>query len=97
MKITHPVTSVCKVTFQKSFIDLKSTQNITLKYSLYGMTSVVVLFAYRQGRQLRKFYQRSCIIILTDLPNAIKKMLDKISFHKHFKVWGVYSLRSGVQ
>ena len=27
----------------------------------------------------------NCIIILTDLLNAIKKMLDKISFHKHFK------------
>ena len=61
------------------------------RYSLYSMTSVVVLFAYpisrisRPGKELHKFYQRSCIIILTDLPNAIKKMLDKISFHKHFK------------
>ena len=27
----------------------------------------------------KKFY----IAILTDLPNAIDKMLDKISFHKH--------------
>ena len=25
------------------------------------------------------------MIILTDLSNASKKMLDKISFHKHFK------------
>ena len=55
--------------------------------SLCSMTSVVVLFAYpiklntRQGKELQKFYQRSCIIILTDLSNAIKKMLDKISFH----------------
>ena len=79
MKVTQPVTSLCIITFQKSFIDLKSTQNITLKYlgmhvkhslythvsavlvifryymlqnkqsnrySLYSMTSVVVLFAY---------------------------------------------------
>ena len=29
-------------------------------------------------------YQKSCIIILNDVPNALKKMLDKISFHKHF-------------
>ena len=62
------------------------------RYSLYNMTSVVVLFAYpiklksRQGRELQKFYQRSYIIILTDLLNAINKMLGKISFHKHFKV-----------
>ena len=32
MKITQPVTSLCIITFQKSFVDLKSTQNITLKY-----------------------------------------------------------------
>ena len=32
MKITQPVTSLCIITFQKSFIDFKSTQNITLKY-----------------------------------------------------------------
>ena len=25
------------------------------------------------------------MIILTDLPNAIKKILGKISFHKHFR------------
>ena len=61
------------------------------RYSLYSMTSVVVLFTYliklksSTRKQLCKFYQRSCIIILTDLPNAIKKMLDKFSFHKHFK------------
>ena len=77
MKVTQPVTSLCIITFQKSFIDLKSTQNVILKYlgmyvkhslytckcsfsfhyymlqnkqsnrySLYSMTSVVVLFAY---------------------------------------------------
>ena len=79
MKVAKPVTSLCMITFQKSFIDLKSTQNITLKYlglyvkhslhtcsvvlvtfdcynrlqnsqsnrySLYSMTSLVVLFAY---------------------------------------------------
>ena len=55
------------------------------KYSLYSMTSAVALFAYpiklnistRKG-VTKNFYQRSCIIILTDLPKAIKKMLDKI-------------------
>ena len=32
VKVTQPVTSLCIITFQKNFIDLKSTQNITLKY-----------------------------------------------------------------
>ena len=124
MKITQPVTSLCIVTFQKSFIDFKSTQNITLintntcmlniayphgsvvlvifhyymlqnkqsnRYLLYSMTSVVVSFEYPiklniSTRKGVKFHQRSFIIILTDLPNAIKKMSDKFSFHKHFKV-----------
>ena len=56
------------------------------------MTSVVVLFAYAvkliiSTRNVvteilpKKFY----ILILTDLSNAIKKMLDKISFHKQCK------------
>ena len=72
------MTSLCTIAFQKSFIDLKSATNITLKYlglyiniaythasvvlvifhyyvlqnkqsnrySLYSMTSAVVLFAY---------------------------------------------------
>ena len=32
MKIAQPVTSLCIIAFQESFFDLKSTQNITLKY-----------------------------------------------------------------
>ena len=32
MKVTQPGTSLCIITFQKSFIDLKITQNITFKY-----------------------------------------------------------------
>ena len=32
LKITQPVTSLCIITFQKSCINLKSTQDITLKY-----------------------------------------------------------------
>lgn len=38
------------------------------------------------GKIVEKLYQRSCIIvILTDPSNAVSKMLDKMSFHKHFK------------
>ena len=32
------------------------------------------------------FYQRSYITVLTDVSNAIKKLLEKISFHKHFNL-----------
>ena len=41
---------------------------------------------YLGRNKVTKFYQRSYIVILTDLPNAISKMLDKISFHKHIKI-----------
>ena len=59
------------------------------------MTSVIVFFAYpimlhistrkfyQQSNKRQKFYQRSYTIILTDLLNAINKMLGKISFYKH--------------
>ena len=36
-------------------------------------------------RRLQTFYQRSYTVILTDLSKAIKKLREKISFHKHFK------------
>ena len=39
------------------------------------------------GRELQKFYQRSYIVNLSDLWNAMSKMLDQISFHKHFKIY----------
>ena len=32
----------------------------------------------QQGAELQKFYQRSYIVNLSDLCNAIKKLLDKI-------------------
>ena len=35
--------------------------------------------------QLKKFYHRSYIMILTDLSNTINKLWEKISFHKLFK------------
>ena len=72
------------------------------RHTLYSMTSVVELFAYpiklniSTRRELHKFYQRSCIIILTDLSNAVKKMLDKISFHKHFKVFTLSMISSPI-
>ena len=41
LKVTQPVTSLCIITFQKSFVDLKSTQNIMLKYlGLYAKHSL---------------------------------------------------------
>ena len=39
----------------------------------------------RQRTQLQKFYKRGYISNLTYLSNALKKILDKISFHRHLK------------
>ena len=70
------------------------------RYSLYSMTSVAVLFAYpiKLNISTRKeyLYQRSCVIILIDLSNAIKKMLDKISFHKYYKVFTLSMISSPI-
>ena len=33
----------------------------------------------------KKFYKRSYIVNLSDLPNAIRKIPDKILFHGHFE------------
>ena len=38
-----------------------------------------------KNKRVKKFYQSSYIMILTDLSNTIKKLWEKISFHKHFK------------
>ena len=76
--IAYAHASVVLVMFHYCMLQNKQSN----RYLFYSMTSVVVLFAY--PIKSNKFYQRSCILILTDLPNAIKKVLDKISFHKHF-------------
>ena len=86
LNVAYTHASVVLVIFH--YYMLQNKQSI--RYSLYSMTSVVVLFAYpiklniSTRKELHKFYQRSCIIILTHFSNAIKEMLDKISFHKHF-------------
>ena len=68
-------------------------------YSFFSMTSVVVLFAHQiklnilaRKRVASILPKKLYMIILTHLPNAIKKMLDNISFHKHFKDKGTKSL-----
>ena len=89
LKIAYTHASVVLVIFHYHMLQNKQFN----RHSLYSMTSVVVLFAYpiksnistRKRVTYYKFYQRSCIIILTHLSNAIKKMLDKTSLHKHFK------------
>ena len=40
---------------------------------------------YLNGEELQKFYQRSYHVNLSDLCNAIKKILDKTTCHNHFK------------
>ena len=41
---------------------------------------------YLEKEEFEKFYQRSCIVIFSDLCNAIKKWSDKILFHRHFNL-----------
>ena len=63
------------------------------RHLLCSVISHVVLFAYqvmlnisRQETELQKFFKNlSYIVNLSDLCNATKKILDKISFHEHFK------------
>ena len=76
------MTSLSIITFQKGFINLKSTQNIT--YKCPGLDVKQSLYTCKCRNVVIKFYQRSYIVISTDLSNAINKMLNKISFHKHF-------------
>ena len=55
------------------------------------MTSLVVEFSYQielnisKSKTVKKFYRRSYIMILTDLSDTVKKLWEKISFHKNFK------------
>ena len=50
---------------------------------LYSMTSVVALFAYLI--KLNTWTRNGVTKVLTGLSKSINKMLDKISFHEHFK------------
>ena len=40
-----------------------------------------VEYRSREGKELQVFYQRCYIVILSDLCNAVKKILGKISWH----------------
>ena len=67
-------------------IIVKVFKNEIFSHSLIDIP--IVLFAYPiklsiSTRKLHNFHQRSCVIILIDFSNAIKKMLDKISLHRH--------------
>ena len=62
MKVTQAVMSLCIITFAKSFIDLKSTENITLKY--LGMLNIaythagVVLVIFHEYMPQNKQFNR---------------------------------------
>ena len=57
------------------------------------MTSLVVLFSYllklnmSKSKAITKILLKNLCCDLTDLSNAIKKLWEKISFHKHFKLF----------
>ena len=94
LNIAYTHASVVLVTFHYYMLQNKQSN----RYS-YGMTSVVVLFVCTvklniSTRKGVKLYQRNCTVILTDLSNAIKKMLVKISFHKHFNSSNFYNKKT---
>ena len=57
-----------------------------------GVTGCVTFTSNKADRksqkvkQLKKFYQRSYIIILTGLSNAIEHLWEKISLYQHFNL-----------
>ena len=53
---------------------------------MHNDVSGCAIFTSDKTEYLKKFYQRSYIIILTDLSHVIKKLWEKISFHKHFNL-----------
>ena len=65
MKITQPVTSLCIITFQKSFINLKRTQDITLKYPdlvlkiAFTHASVILVIFHYYMLQNKRFNRHS--------------------------------------
>ena len=66
MRITQPVTSLCKISFQKSFINLKRTKDITLKcsgldvkHSLYTNASVILVIFHYYMLQIKHFNRHS--------------------------------------
>ena len=88
LNIAYTHVSVVLVIFHYYMLQKQSNSR-----SLCSMTSLVVSFSNqielnivsRKARQLQKFCQRSYTVILTDLSNAIRKLSEKISFHRHFK------------
>ena len=68
MKITQPVTFVCIITFQKNFIDFKSTQNTTLINTKACMLNIahihasVVSFSYFSLLYATKYNQSTVLI-----------------------------------
>ena len=77
------MTSFSIITFQKDFINLKSTQNITHKCPGLDVKQIS-LYTCKSRNMVIKFYKKIYIFISTDLSNAINKMSNKISFHRHF-------------
>ena len=86
LNIAYIHASVVLVIFHDYMVQNKQSNS----NSSYTMTSVVVLFAYPIKLTIltRNGVKNSMRVafILYDLSNTTIKMLDKISFHEHFKV-----------
>ena len=100
MKITQPVTSLCIITFQKSFIDLKSTQNIALKYlglyvkhCLHTSKCSFSYFHYymlqnKQSTAIDTHYTVGCVICISNKVKYLDKERNfsqiSANFHSRF-------------
>ena len=89
MKITQPVTSLCIITFQKSFINLKRTKDITLKAYTHANVILVIFHYYMlQNKQFNRhsLYSMTSVVVLfaysIKLNISTKKRVRKILLKK---------------
>ena len=83
-------------TFKYAKLLLKSLCNV-VSHDVYCISSKVEYLA-KEHMQLQKFHQRSYVVMASDLGNAIKKLLDRFSYHRHFNTGSIdFFLFSGEQ
>ena len=83
MKVIQPVTSLCIITFQKIFIDLKSTQSIRLEYlgmyvkhRLTHASVVLVIFYFMlQNKQSNGYSLQSMASVVVLFAYPIKLII----------------------
>ena len=61
-----------------------------VSHDVYWISNKVEYLA-KEHMQLQKFHRRSYVVIASDLCNAIKKLLDRISYHRRFNTGSIDS------